>query len=105
MLAFVTPFGLYEYRVMSLGLRNAPATFQRLMNLVVVALDGCAVYLVDVVRPVQWSTGRSLPRSKTIFQGSKSFANFHQSELCGKYVYHKTHLVWCYNTLCNSLIG
>lgn len=47
--AFVTPFGLFEYTVMSFGLRNAPATFQRLMNMVVAGLAGCAVYLDDVV--------------------------------------------------------
>lgn len=34
---------------MSFGLRDAPARFQRLMNLVVAGLDGCAVYLDDVV--------------------------------------------------------
>ena len=30
--AFLMPMGLFEYVVMSLGLTNAPATFQHLMN-------------------------------------------------------------------------
>lgn len=47
--AFITPSGLYSYNVMSFGLRNAPSTFQRLMNRVVAGLEGCAVYLDDVV--------------------------------------------------------
>lgn len=47
--SFITPSGLYSYSVMSFGLRNAPATFQRLMNRVTSGLDGCAVYLDDVV--------------------------------------------------------
>lgn len=47
--SFVTPFGLFSYQVMSFGLRNAPATFQRLMNRVISGLEGCAVYLDDLV--------------------------------------------------------
>src|SRR4029434_996346 len=45
--AFITPSGLFSYRVMSFGLRNAPATFQRLMNRVISGLEGCGVYLDD----------------------------------------------------------
>ena len=47
--AFVTPSGLYSYNVMSFGLSNAPSSFQRLMNCVISGLEGCAVYLDDVV--------------------------------------------------------
>ena len=46
---FVTPSGLYLYKVMPFGLRNAPATFQRLVNMVVGDLDSCAVYLDNEV--------------------------------------------------------
>jgi len=34
---------------MSFGLTNAPATFQRLRNRVISGLEGCEVYLDDVV--------------------------------------------------------
>lgn len=47
--AFITHNGLFAYRVMSFGLRNAPACFQRLMNIVVAGLEGVTVYLDDVI--------------------------------------------------------
>ena len=64
--AFVTPSGLYKYNVMPFGLRNAPATFQRLMNRVVAGLEGCAVYLDDVVIfSDTWS--EHIERAKALF--------------------------------------
>ena len=49
--AFVMPQGLYEWIVMPLGLTNAPATFQRIMNLTFSdMLHKCVcVYLDDIL--------------------------------------------------------
>lgn len=49
--AFSTDLGHYEFIRMPFGLKNAPATFQRLMNIVLDGLLGhkCFVYLDDIV--------------------------------------------------------
>ncbi|XP_064399260.1 uncharacterized protein LOC135345747 [Halichondria panicea] len=48
--AFVTPFGLFQFKVMPFGLQGAPATFQRLMDRVIAGLsDFTATYLDDVI--------------------------------------------------------
>ena len=39
--AFATPNGLYQYKVMSFGMKNSSAMFQRLVNNVICGLDGC----------------------------------------------------------------
>ena len=49
--AFVTPYGLFQFRVMPFGLINAPATFQRLMEEVLSGLHWTTwlVYLDDIL--------------------------------------------------------
>ena len=49
--AFSTPHGHFEFTVMPFGLRNAPATFQRLMEYVLAGLlwEHCLVYLDDIM--------------------------------------------------------
>ncbi|KZS07762.1 Uncharacterized protein APZ42_028456 [Daphnia magna] len=49
--AFVTPDGLYQFRVMPFGLCSATSTFQRLMDMVLAGLKwtDCLVYMDDVV--------------------------------------------------------
>ena len=49
--AFTSPYGLYQFTTMPFGLANAPSTFQRLMDLVLVGLhwEACLIYLDDVI--------------------------------------------------------
>ena len=49
--AFVTTFGMYEYVTMPFGLCNAPATFQRLMDVCLAGLkyNSCLVYIDDII--------------------------------------------------------
>ena len=49
--AFATQFGLYEWKVMPMGLKNAPATFEHLMNLIMIALywKNVLIYLDDIL--------------------------------------------------------
>lgn len=55
--AFVTPECLYRCQVLPFGMKNAPATFQRLMNKVTAGLDYVVTYIDDVVvHSSSWSS-------------------------------------------------
>ena len=46
--AFITPSGLYQFRVLAMGLANAPATFQRAMDQVLGGLKFvCVLIYID----------------------------------------------------------
>ncbi|UYV74161.1 K02A2.6-like [Cordylochernes scorpioides] len=49
--AFITPDGLYEFRVMPFGLCNAPATFERMVDNLLAGLKWtiCLCYLDDII--------------------------------------------------------
>ncbi len=47
--AFVTPDNFLQYTAMAFGLRNAPSTFQRLVNIVLHDVPNCKAYLDDLV--------------------------------------------------------
>uniref|UniRef100_A0A8C5PG64 ribonuclease H n=1 Tax=Leptobrachium leishanense TaxID=445787 RepID=A0A8C5PG64_9ANUR len=47
--AFITPFGLYQFRVMPFGMKNAPATFQRMVDRLLEGMqDFTSAYLDDI---------------------------------------------------------
>ena len=43
--AFVTPNGLNSYKVMPFGMNTSPATFQRLINMIITGLDSCKGFI------------------------------------------------------------
>ena len=47
--AFVTPDAFLSYQVMPFGMRNAPASFQRLVNIVLNGMSDCEAFLDDIV--------------------------------------------------------
>ena len=68
--AFITKNGLYECLVMPFGMKNAAGTFQRLMNRVICNLEGCVVYIDDIViYSDDWNT--HIDRIRSLFERLK----------------------------------
>lgn len=82
-IAFITPDGLYQFKVMPFGLCTAPATFQRVMDTVLAGLkwQTCLVYLDDVI--VFASTFKEhLSRLEVVLRAIKSSGLTLKSEKC-----------------------
>ena len=47
--AVITPFGLFEYKVMPMGLKNATQTLQRYVDSVLAGISGVIVYCDDIL--------------------------------------------------------
>ena len=47
--AFNTPYGHFEFKVLPMGITNAPSTFQAVMNSIFRHLDYVLVYLDDIL--------------------------------------------------------
>ena len=45
----MTPDGLYQYIVMPFGMKNAPATYQGMINKVIAGMKGCDAHVDDLV--------------------------------------------------------
>ena len=93
--AFVTPSGLYQYKVMPFGMKNAPATFQRMVNKLVRDIDGCEGYIDDVVIfSDNWSDHiRQIERFFQIMLEAKLTINLMKSEFGKATVKYLGHIV------------
>lgn len=81
--AFSVPQGHFEFCRMPFGLKNAPSTFQRLMNNVLTGLQGerCFVYLDDVVI-YSHDLNSHIENLSAVFQKLRSFNLKLQPDKC-----------------------
>lgn len=47
--AMITPFGLFEYKVMPFGLRNSAQTYQRFMDRIFAGIENVFIYVDDIL--------------------------------------------------------
>ncbi|KAG8175050.1 hypothetical protein JTE90_026028 [Oedothorax gibbosus] len=70
--AICTPFGLFEFPLMTFGLQNAAQTFQRFMHSVLRGLEFCFVYLDDILIASR-SKEEHLSHLKIVFEKLQQF--------------------------------
>lgn len=93
--AFVTPDGFYQYKVMPFGMKNAPATFQRMVNALVSDLDNTEGYVDDIATYSEtWSDHVSQLRALFVrLSEAKLTINLLKSEFCKAVVDYLGHRV------------
>lgn len=79
--AFATPDTFLQYTVMSFGLRNAPATFQQLMNRVVGDVRNCEACL-DYVVVYSYSWKQHVTSLEQVFTRLKGASLVHNLDKC-----------------------
>ena len=82
--AFETPDGLYQYKVMPYGMKNSPATFRRLINMIITGSDNCKAHIDDaIIYSEEWD--QQIKYIKEFFQRlikAKLTINLAKSEFC-----------------------
>ncbi|KAK0040803.1 Retrovirus-related Pol polyprotein from transposon 17.6 [Biomphalaria pfeifferi] len=93
--AFVTPDGLYQYKVMPFGMKNAPATFQRMINALLADMENCHAYIDDVVIFSQdfSSHCKQLHCLFTKLLHAKITVNLSKSDFCQASIQYLGHIV------------
>lgn len=72
--AFTTPFGTFQFRRMPFGLKNAPATFQRLMDRMRSGLkDVCVLTYLDDILVISQDLDRHLDDLQQVFDRLRLF--------------------------------
>ena len=93
--AFVTPDGLYQYKVMPFGMKNAPATFQRMINNLIADQENCNAYIDDVIIYSK-DFLHHVKQLRSLFEKlSKAnlTVNLNKSEFCHAHVEYLGHVV------------
>lgn len=92
---FVTPDGLYKFKVMPFGMVNAPASFQRLINTIIHDIPQCHAYLDDIV-VFSNNFNDHLHQLKLLFQKLKQAnltINLVKSQFCHAEIEYLGHVV------------
>ncbi|XP_072022131.1 uncharacterized protein [Amphiura filiformis] len=95
--AFVTPNGLYSFKMMPFGLVNAPATFSRIMRILLEGVTKVDNYIDDIlIHTETWEEHMSkvkevfsrLRRAKLTARPTKCFVGYEEIEFLGHVVGH-----------------